>query len=204
MVGFTYLFQLLRGASSSDKNLVVGNNARLTNSLITNNPSPVIPPSGSSSYGGITDVNKLLANVFKAKPQPTKTQPTPSPTLNYRTYLTSGESYSSLQQQYQEQALIIEQLEQKLTELNSLSTIATSQLSKWESRGYTTDITSQVTSTEQLGRQKLGSVNNQNLQLQVEEQKKAIANLQEKIAQAQSVATIGEARLNKWRSRFFS
>jgi phycoerythrin-associated linker protein len=85
-----------------------------------------------------------------------------------------------------------------------LSTIATSQLSKWESRGYTTDITSQVTSTEQLGRQKLGSVNNQNLQLQVEEQKKAIANLQEKIAQAQSVATIGEARLNKWRSRFFS
>ena len=75
MVGFTHLFKLLRGASSSDKNLTRGNYARLTSSLINNSPSQVFAPSRGSSYGGgISDVSRLIANAVKAKPEATTTQ----------------------------------------------------------------------------------------------------------------------------------
>ena len=44
----------------------------------------------------------------------------------------------------------------------------------------------------------------QALQRLSQEQEEAIAALQEKIAELRSLATIGEARLNKWRRRTFS
>ena len=66
IAGFTHMFPLLRGASSSDKKITTQDKARLTNSLLNNRPSAIIPPSNSNSYGGVTDINKLLAKVFSA------------------------------------------------------------------------------------------------------------------------------------------
>jgi phycoerythrin-associated linker protein len=49
MVEFTHMFQLLRGASSSDlKGNLAGNRPRLNSLVIQNTPTPVIPPSGGS------------------------------------------------------------------------------------------------------------------------------------------------------------
>ncbi len=49
MVGFTHMFQLLRGASSSDlKGNLSGNKPRLNSLVINSTPTPVIPPSGGS------------------------------------------------------------------------------------------------------------------------------------------------------------
>jgi phycoerythrin-associated linker protein len=45
--------------------------------------------------------------------------------------------------------------------------------------------------------------NDQSLQQRIEEQKKAIAALEAKISELRRYAVIGEARLNKWRSRVF-
>lgn len=49
MVEFTHMFQLLRGASSSDlKGNLAGNRPRLNSLVIQNIPTPVVPPSGGS------------------------------------------------------------------------------------------------------------------------------------------------------------
>lgn len=49
MVEFTHMFQLLRGASSSDlKGNLAGTKPRLNSLVILNTPTPVIPPSGAS------------------------------------------------------------------------------------------------------------------------------------------------------------
>lgn len=49
MVEFTHMFQLLRGASSSDlKGNLAGNRPRLNALVIQNTPTPVVPPSGAS------------------------------------------------------------------------------------------------------------------------------------------------------------
>jgi len=78
VVGFTHIFQLLRGASSSDKSSFVGTRSRLNRAIVTNNPSVMIPL--SSSYGRPTDVNKLLADVLKLK-QPAIAPPTSRPKI---------------------------------------------------------------------------------------------------------------------------
>jgi hypothetical protein len=104
IVGFTYLFQLLRGASSSDKNLVMGNRPRLNRSLITHQPSGVTPPSSVGTYGGLTDVNKLLAEVLKPKQQVKSLQET------YQDYTAKTEDYQTLQRQCAEQEKVLARL----------------------------------------------------------------------------------------------
>ena len=49
MAGFTHLFQLLRGAASSDKDLTRQNRSRLNSALMTNRPSAIAPVKGASS-----------------------------------------------------------------------------------------------------------------------------------------------------------
>ena len=50
MVGFTHIFELLRGASSSDlKGSLSGNRPCLNKLAIQETPTPVVPPSGGSS-----------------------------------------------------------------------------------------------------------------------------------------------------------
>ncbi|GFE70742.1 phycobilisome rod-core linker polypeptide [Chroococcus sp. FPU101] len=86
LTGFTHLFQLHRGASSSDKNLSLGNFSRLNQSLLTNRPSNVTPPSGVSTYGGLTDIQKLLSEVLNPKHQPPVCQAIPNKPLIIQNY----------------------------------------------------------------------------------------------------------------------
>ena len=65
ILGFTHLFQLLKGNSSSDKSSVLGTYSGLNKSLMTNNPLAIIPLSGPSPYRQLTDINKLVADVLK-------------------------------------------------------------------------------------------------------------------------------------------
>lgn len=199
MVGFTHLFQLLRGASSSDKRTVQGNYSRLSRAIITDTPSSVVPPSSVSSYGGMTDVNKLLAEVLKPKPS---SQPT------YQDYLTQSQAYQSLQRQFEEQTKLIATLQQRVAELRSLGAIGQFQLNKWQSYSSTAQVGSTPSATEVSQSLYPSHIRQPEgfdaLQRQVEEQDKAIAALHQQIAELRSIATIGEAQLNKWRSRSFS
>ena len=180
IVGFTHLFQLLRGASSSDKKLTTKNEPRLTSSLINNSPSAVVPPSTSNSYGGVTDINKLLANVLgTTEPKvtaPVNTTPTPS------------YSYSSTENSSQK----IAELQQKLANLSSFASIGASEVNKWQSTGMAGGNVEQQTANI-FSRQQDNATQEQ----------KIIADLEQKIADAQRLATIGEARLNKWRQKTF-
>ena len=177
IVGFTHLFKLLRGASSSDKKLTTKNEPRLTSSIINNRPSAVVPPSTVNSYGGVTDINKLLADVLAPKTN------TIESTSNK-----TRESSSDRQLEQQDGNLDqkIAQLQQKLASISPFATIGASTTNKWQS---SKNYSQQSTSTT-------GSQNNPT-------QQETVADLEQKIADAQRLAAIGEARLNKWRSRTF-
>ncbi len=180
IVGFTHLFQLLRGASSSDKKLTTKDEPRLTSSLINNRPSAVIPPSNSNSYGGVTDINKLLANVLSTKEQKVTAPVYKTPTPSY--------SYSSTQNYSQK----IAELQQKLANLSSFASIGASEVNKWQSTGMAGGNVEQQTANVS-SRQQGNATQEQQI----------IADLEAKIADAQRLATIGEARLNKWRQKTF-
>jgi phycoerythrin-associated linker protein len=181
IVGFTHLFQLLRGASSSDKKLTTQDQPRLTSSLINNRPSVVIPPSDNHSYGGVTDINKLLTNVLSLQQQklPVAPQATVSDYASFAqtSYSTELASVNSSQK--------IAELRQKLSSLSSFATIGAASISKWQSTGD-----SDRTSTS-------------NPQFNTVTEQQTIADLERQIADAQRLASIGEARLNKWRRRAF-
>ncbi len=66
MVGFTHMFQLLRGASSSDKDESYRNSSRLNQSIMTNQPSAIVPLAWKPPQP-LTDVNKLLEKVLGLK-----------------------------------------------------------------------------------------------------------------------------------------
>lgn len=69
IVGFTHMFQLLRGSASSDKDPTHQNRARLNASLMTNRPSAIAPVSGAPSPwqrpATVTDFNQLLRQVLR-------------------------------------------------------------------------------------------------------------------------------------------
>lgn len=201
-VGFTYMFKLLRGASSSDKNNTLGNYSHLNRQIIANTPSAVIPISTVDSYGGLTDVNKLLAEVLKPK------SPTKSSERSYQEYIAQTEDYKSLKNQCQEQAKLIESLERQLADLRPFGTIGEAELNRWLSfspgSSSTTSSTTSEVSSGKIPIQNSSPESFPSLQRLCEEQEKAIANLQQKIADLRPLAAIGQARLNKWRNRNFS
>jgi len=181
MVGFSHLLKLLRGSSGSDKNLVQGNYSRLNGSLISNVPSSYIPLSTVSSYGGVTDIQKLLANAIKVN--------LPSPIAQQAAVEKSAELARLTlevadQQKGQEQQAKIEQLQQKLAELKPLSDFGSRSLNKWQrmvpSKPEANATPSQVVSPEQ-----------------------EIADLEVQVADAQRLANFADRQLNKWRSKIF-
>ncbi|WP_246141696.1 phycobilisome rod-core linker polypeptide [Hyella patelloides] len=178
VVGFSHLFQLLRGASSSDKNLMQGKYSRLNSSIITNTPSNVIPPSTANSYGGITNIQKLITDALKVNK--------PVATVAKTAVGTNGYDTFSLEQKNREQKAKIQQLKQKLAELSPLANIGAASLNKWQSKG--------VAGT---------SLTTNNLPSQVSSQEQIIADLEVKVADAQRLASFAETRLNKWRSKVF-
>jgi Phycobilisome Linker polypeptide len=158
LLAFTNLFQLLRSASSSDRDRVGQNQPQLTRALIQNTP-----------YGQLKtrDVAEILAEVFAPKfgaaaiAVPTAI-PTPTPAAEQ----------SALQAQ------TIAQLTQQLADLGPAAGIGAAYLK-----------------TDRQSQAPLPQGNDPAAQ---------IARLQAQIADAQRYATIGESRLNKWRSRSFS
>ena len=64
ILGFSHLFQLLRGSSSSDKSSVLGTYSGLNKFLLTDTPMSVVPLIAKSTYRPVTNVNKLLAGVL--------------------------------------------------------------------------------------------------------------------------------------------
>ena len=125
----------------------------------------------------VTDINELL----KAKP---KFEPTTSEVVDYAQ---SQEKSDQLERE-------IADLEAQLAELRSFATIGAAGVSKWQS--YYTDINN--TDTDPFSRS--SSLNQANSSQTKQER---IAALKQQIAQARGLASLGEARLNKWRGRVF-
>ena len=159
-------------------------NSSSDKNLATNNkPQLVRSLITNTPYGKIkpTDISALLAQVFQPKSE------TPAAPVNtFIAVRTAAEQ--GLQQKIQEQESQIATLQQKLADLRPFASIGTSKFSSsWQS-------SSAVTSTGEYT----------SLQQQADAQAKQISALQEQVGDAQRSATIGEARLNKWRSRVFN
>ncbi|MGK7872834.1 MAG: phycobilisome rod-core linker polypeptide [Xenococcaceae cyanobacterium] len=189
MVGFTHMLQMLPSASSSDKDME--NRSRLNRLVITDNPS---------GERRATDINKLLAAILTPKIRPSVT-PLPEE-------VATSEAYQALQRKCQEQAELLEKLQQQLAELQPFATIGALQLSKWQSYSTLPNGGSDLTTSMQAQGQITATVEEpesyEALQKQSEKQAEEIAALREKIADLRRLSPIGEARLNKWRSRTFS
>ena len=191
ILGFPNIFKLLPSASSSDLSGEFKNQPRLTRAIIYNNPQGKQP---------VTDINQLLADVFRSS---RKLPPTPvkvAPDLAAK---------QELQRQCEEQENTIKTLKQQLAQLQSFANIASLQLNKWQSSYSTTGTVSDRPSTPTLQSQIPSSGKTVQegsyleLQQRSEQQKQEIAALQEKIADSRRLATFGESQLNKWRGRFF-
>ncbi|NES82099.1 MAG: phycobilisome Linker polypeptide [Moorea sp. SIO2B7] len=188
LLGFTNMFKLYKSVSTSDKAGMSGTLPRVDRALIRNNPAGQAP---------ITDIQELLAEVLKPK----------IPTGITAAQLARQKSYRELQSKFNEQAEIIASLEKQLADLQSSSTIGAMQLSKWQSYSSGSNGDTGLTTTLQSSSQMTSTVepadNYEALLRQSQEQEKAIAALEEKIADVRRIATIGELRLNKWRNRSF-
>jgi phycoerythrin-associated linker protein len=192
-IAFPHFFQLLRGASSSDKDLANRNRSRLNRLAIANIPSPVTPLSAKGS--GLTDVERLLAEVLKPKIQP-------QAQLSYSEYMAKTEANLSLQHQCQEQESAIALLEQQLAELRPYASLVQAKFSRWQSSG--TETTATPPRQSQWKKEASQPESYLDLQQRSQEQARAIAALEQEIAQLRPYASIAEAQLNKWRSRTFS
>ncbi|MEO0459140.1 MAG: phycobilisome rod-core linker polypeptide [Cyanobacteria bacterium P01_A01_bin.114] len=187
MLEFTNMIQLLKSASSSDKDLTGDNKPRLTQSIIRKSP-----------YGKqkSQDIQGLIADALR-----------PTSALSYissgqgKTAETSAPAVAdqSMQTQFDEQAALIVSLQKQLADLRPFSAIGASitRQSDWglpsNSGGSTPGIPAMVPQANQKN----------TLQQQVDEQTAAIEKLKQEIADARPLATIAEARLNKWRQKSF-
>ncbi len=129
----------------------------------------------------VTDINELLKEVFQPKPQPKPTAP------QFVPYISQPQPES---EQLEEE---IAELEAQLAELRSFATIGEAGVNKWQSYYTEIDDTPPSSSSSPSWIQADSSQSKQ----------ERIAALKQQIAQARSLASLGEARLNKWRSRVF-
>lgn len=195
LLGYTNMFAMLPSVSTSDKAGMSGNKSRLARPLIYNNPSGNVP---------VADIQALLAEVFKPKFDFVVSTETVQSVQS-----SSSQAYQALQQNCEEQEKVIASLEQQLKELQSFATIGAAGLSKWQS--YLTNVNDKSEPASRFSTQNQlrktfafaqpGSY--EALQQRSQDQQEKIASLKQQIAESQSLATIGEARLNKWRSRSF-
>lgn len=172
LLGYTNMLKMLESISTSDKAGKTGNAPRLVAPIIYDNPSGSVP---------VTDIKELLKEVLNPKPY----------------YKSSKPQFVSpvAQSESDELDTEIAQLKAQLAQLQSLSSIGSAGVNRWQS-SYT-DITHGNKTTSSHGGLSSWSQNNNS-------KKEQIATLKEQIVQAKSLAALGEARLNKWRSRVFS
>ncbi|ELS02792.1 Phycobilisome Linker polypeptide [Xenococcus sp. PCC 7305] len=176
LLGYTNMFKMLDSVSTSDKAGKTGNAPRLTAPIIYNNPNGNVP---------LTDIKELLQRVLKTQT---------------RSKFNKTQSISAVPQPKSESAQLdseIAKLETQLAELQSLASIGSAGISQWQS--YYIDITD-VKSTNS----SYDSLNFRNRTNSSQDKQKQIAALKQQVAQAQSLAALGKARLNKWRDRVFT
>jgi phycoerythrin-associated linker protein len=172
MLEFTNMFQLLRSASSSDKDLATNNKPQLTRAIVQNSP-----------YGKLklSDVEAILAEVFKPKTSGIGQAESWATSANYA-------AEQALRQTLLDRDLIIESLQKQLADLRPSASIGASYIKDvWQ----TTSVSVQGDASDSLLQQS-------------DKQIEKIAILQAQIADARRYAAIGDARLNKWRSRVFN
>ncbi len=192
LVGFTHIFPLLRGASSSDKNVTANNPARLDRALFSDQASQVVPPTGATSRlssGAPRTTEELLRSIFN-RPAPVSS-PDPEAVSPF-----AGMDDSELAVTARSQTDQIEQLQTELASLRSLSTLGTAILRKGQRlTAVTVDPYAAKPVVDDSGTA---------LEQQVREQAKRIEQLRGELMSARSLSTIAESRLNKWRQRSYS
>jgi phycoerythrin-associated linker protein len=119
MVGFTYLFQILRGPSSSDKSSAQGSKSHLSSALLTNAPRYVARPSSAVPP---TDMNQLVAEALRSQ-------------TTQLTFPTSQSSFSTQPVPSSDRQQEIDQLKQQLAELQPFASIGASQVNRWQANG---------------------------------------------------------------------
>lgn len=127
----------------------------------------------------VTDIQELLQKLFQSQ----------SPTPQFTPYIPQPQPESESESLEKE----IAELEAELAELRSFATIGAAGVSKWQS--YYTDINDTNSSS--------GSSASWNQTNSSQTQQERVEALKQERDQARSLASLGEARLNKWRSRVF-
>ncbi|MBE9126416.1 phycobilisome rod-core linker polypeptide [Coleofasciculus sp. LEGE 07092] len=191
-VGYNRIFQLYRGYANSDRAQTSSNLAKLTREIAQNLPSSI--PVSTSVTLRREDPDRIQKLVAAAVQRTKSTAP----------------SYTridpTLERQCQEQAELIKKLQQQLAQLRPTAALGEAWTNKWQSYSPpTTPESSMALGTPAQNPATPGqSVSYIEWQQLAQKQTETIAALQQQIAQARSLAAIGEARLNKWRSRTFS
>ena len=166
LLGFTNMSKLLTSNSTSDKASQTGNSSRIQKFLMYNNP-----------IGGPVpiDIQALLNEVLKPKPPQSISEEETSVTV-----------YPWQQRNdLEEQKELIQSLEKRLRELQSLAAVGARVLGKWSTNQTSTEVfTSSLNKTNQTNEE-------------------IIASLKAKIADLERVAAFGERKLNQWRKRMF-
>ena len=188
LVAFTHMFPLLRGASSSDKQITANNPARLNNRLFSNQASPVVSPSGATSRRGSGSPVRGDSWFSQSSASQSSSGSAPS------TRDSSPDSELALKSQAQVQQ--IAELKKQIDNLRSLSTMGASILRKGQ-RPTATE--AEAFKVDNNGSSFGGSA----LQQQVDEQAKQIEKLQGELMSARSLSSIAEYSLNKWRQRSY-
>ena len=172
MLEFTNMLQLLRSASSSDKDLATNQKPRLTRALIQNSP-----------YGKlkVSDTVTLVREVLKAK----QTQGFTA---------SSSTQDSAMTETLNEQASVIATLKSQLADLQRSASIGAAITKSDQYNAATTD--------GSLTTQAVG--NGSTVAAQVKAQAAEIESLKQQIAQSRALAAVGEARLNRWKTRLFN
>ena len=201
MVGFTNMLQLLQSSSSSDKDLT-NPEPRLTRSLIKGSPFGKLQPSSdpvalarealdldSGGYSGSNSVS-LVRQALSLGAMESTAAPLSS---SLSSSSPSSDAEQKLQQTIDAQVEELEQLKGQLVDLQ-----------RWASMGEA--VTNHIQFNGIAGGEGVGAFASieSGLQAQAASQKREIESLKAQISQSRALASIGEAKLNKWRSRVFS
>lgn len=135
IVGFTHLFQLLRGSASSDKDPRHQNRARLNTPLMQDRPSVVVSVKGAPPVYGLISWQSL-ESAFKPM------------MVDY-----PSAADVALKQKIQDQTLEIERLQQQLSDLRPLAALGSAYLKKdWQPGSVVSEL-KQASLQQELDRQ---------------------------------------------------
>lgn len=192
-VGYSRIFQLYRGFANSDRAQFDSHRARLTREVSRNLASPISTPGAGGVYGGVQfNSDRIIA----AAVQRVKAYQPPQPQGETR-----GSQYWNLLRQSRDLARELNELQRQLSELRPTASIGAAWVTRWKAGGTATSALmppSELTSTGNEPGDYIG------LMQRTRAQTEAIAKLQAELNRLRPLATIGEARLNKWRNRTFS